>query len=58
MGTDQKLGDFTTSPRVIAISLLAVVIGLLSAFVAAALLWLIRRLAPIQMQRTPVYRPA
>ena len=41
MGTDQKLGDFTTSPRVIAISLLAVVIGLLSAFVAAALLWLI-----------------
>src|SRR5262244_930325 len=35
------LGDFTTSPRVISISLLAVVIGLVAAFVAAGLLKLI-----------------
>ena len=35
------LGDFTTSPRVIPISLLAVVIGLVAAVVAAALLKLI-----------------
>ena len=35
------LGDFTTSPRVIPISLLAVVIGLVAALVAAALLKLI-----------------
>src|SRR5262244_404400 len=35
------LGDFTTSPRVISISLLAVVIGAVAAFVAAALLKLI-----------------
>src|SRR3982750_1128286 len=32
------LGDFTTSPRVISISLLAIVIGLVAAFIAAALL--------------------
>jgi H+/Cl- antiporter ClcA len=36
-----KLGDFTTSPRVIAISLLAIGIGLISTFVAWALLRLI-----------------
>jgi H+/Cl- antiporter ClcA len=37
----EKLGDFTTPLRVIPISLLAVVIGLLSAFVALVLLRLI-----------------
>jgi chloride channel protein, CIC family len=36
-----KLGDFTTSPRVIAISFLAIGIGLISTFVAWALLRLI-----------------
>ena len=36
-----KLGDFTTSPRVILISLLALVIGVIGAFVALALLKLI-----------------
>lgn len=36
-----KLGDFSTTPRVIPITLLAIVIGGLSAFVALALLWLI-----------------
>ncbi len=36
-----KLGDFTTSPRVILISLLALVIGIIGAFVALALLRLI-----------------
>jgi chloride channel protein, CIC family len=35
------LGDFTTTPRVIGISCLAILIGLVSAFVAAALLKLI-----------------
>ena len=35
------LGDFTTSPRVISISLLAIVIGFVAAFVAAGLLKLI-----------------
>jgi CIC family chloride channel protein len=35
------LGDFTTSPRVISISALAIVIGFIGAFVAAALLKLI-----------------
>ncbi|HLL80210.1 MAG TPA: chloride channel protein [Ktedonobacteraceae bacterium] len=36
-----KLGDFTTSPRVILISLMAIVIGIISAFVALILLRLI-----------------
>lgn len=36
-----KLGDFTTSPRVIPISLLALLIGVIGAFVALALLRLI-----------------
>src|SRR5690242_16575914 len=40
-GRLDHLGDFTTSPRVIPISLLAVVIGLVAAVVAAALLKLI-----------------
>ncbi|MDP9053857.1 MAG: chloride channel protein [Acidobacteriota bacterium] len=40
-GNAAKLGDFTTSPRVIAISLLAVGIGFISTFVAWALLRLI-----------------
>lgn len=40
-GAQQKLGDFTTTPRVVGISLLAVLIGLLSSYVAVALLWLI-----------------
>src|SRR5262245_12699760 len=35
------LGDFTTSPRVISISLLAIVIGVVAAYVAAGLLKLI-----------------
>src|SRR3954453_4724568 len=35
------LGDFTTSPRVISISLLAITIGFVAAFIAAALLKLI-----------------
>ena len=35
------LGDFTTSPRVISISLLAIAIGFVAAFIAAALLKLI-----------------
>jgi chloride channel protein, CIC family len=39
-GADQ-LGDFTTTPRVVAIALLAVVIGVFSAYVALALLDLI-----------------
>ncbi len=37
----KELGDFTTTPRVLAISLLAAFIGLASAFVAVGLLWLI-----------------
>ena len=37
----QKLGDFTTTPRVIPLSLLATGIGIVSAFVAWALLRLI-----------------
>ncbi len=37
----RELGDFTTTPRVIGISLAAMAIGLLSSFVAVALLWLI-----------------
>ena len=37
----QELGDFTTTPRVVPISLLATAIGVLSAFVALALLRLI-----------------
>jgi hypothetical protein len=40
-GRLDHLGDFTTSPRVIPISLLAVAIGLVAAVVAAALLELI-----------------
>ena len=36
-----RLGDFTTTPRVIVLSLLAIVIGVLGAFVALALLRLI-----------------
>ncbi|HLX56677.1 MAG TPA: chloride channel protein [Ktedonobacteraceae bacterium] len=36
-----KLGDFTTAPRVILISLMAIIIGVLSAFVALILLRLI-----------------
>ena len=36
-----KLGDFTATPRMIAISLIAIGIGALSALVAVALLWLI-----------------
>src|SRR5579863_1643911 len=41
METSEKLGDFTTTPRVIAISGLAVGIGVVSAYVAWALLKLI-----------------
>ena len=37
----EDLGDFTTTPRVLAISALAVFIGVVAAFVAAALLRLI-----------------
>ncbi len=37
----EDLGDFTTTPRVLAISALALVIGVVAAFVAAALLRLI-----------------
>jgi CIC family chloride channel protein len=37
----QKLGDFTVTPRVILLSLLAIVIGIVSAFVALGLLRLI-----------------
>jgi hypothetical protein len=37
----EELGDFTTTPRVLSISLLATAIGALSAFVALALLRLI-----------------
>jgi chloride channel protein, CIC family len=40
-GNSQKLGDFTTTARVIPISLLAIGIGILSTFVAWALLRLI-----------------
>jgi chloride channel protein, CIC family len=39
--TSQELGDFTTTARVIPIALMAIVIGVLSAFVALALLRLI-----------------
>src|SRR5579885_409647 len=44
LGPDEeagRLGDFTTRPRVIYISLLAIMIGVLSAFVALVLLRLI-----------------
>jgi chloride channel protein, CIC family len=41
MTKTEKLGDFTTTPRVMAISGLAIVIGLLSAYVAWVLLKLI-----------------
>ena len=37
----EQLGDFTTSPRVLAVSVLAVAIGVISAFVAEGLLALI-----------------
>ncbi|HJQ11092.1 MAG TPA: chloride channel protein [Gemmatimonadaceae bacterium] len=40
-GDPSPLGDFTTRPRVISISLMAVVIGIISAYVALALLKLI-----------------
>jgi hypothetical protein len=40
-GTTSKLGDFTTTLRVIPLSLMAVAIGVLNAFVALALLKLI-----------------
>ncbi len=40
-GDPSPLGDFTTRPRVISISLMAVVIGIVSAYVALALLKLI-----------------
>ncbi|HKT38770.1 MAG TPA: hypothetical protein VJR48_10385, partial [Ktedonobacterales bacterium] len=38
---EQRLGDFTTTPRVIILSALAIVIGVLGAVVALALLRLI-----------------
>ncbi|MDR3690769.1 MAG: chloride channel protein [Fimbriimonas sp.] len=38
---DDKLGDFTTDRRVIALSAMAIVIGCISTLVAYALLWLI-----------------
>src|SRR5579884_4534924 len=44
LGNDEslgKLGDFTTAPRVLLLSLMAVVIGVISAFVALILLRLI-----------------
>jgi chloride channel protein, CIC family len=41
MSRSEKLGDFTTTPRVLAISGLAIGIGLMSAFIAWALLRLI-----------------
>src|ERR1041385_2144234 len=40
-GDPSPLGDFTTRPRVITISLMAIVIGIISAYVALALLKLI-----------------
>jgi hypothetical protein len=40
-GNLERLGDFTTSPRVIPVSLLAIGIGVVSTFVAGALLRLI-----------------
>jgi H+/Cl- antiporter ClcA/CBS domain-containing protein len=40
-GDPSPLGDFTTRPRVITISVMAIVIGIISAFVALALLKLI-----------------
>lgn len=40
-GTSEKLGDFTTSPRMVLISLLALLIGVIGAFVALVLLRLI-----------------
>jgi chloride channel protein, CIC family len=36
-----RLGDFTAGPRLIQLSLMAVVVGVISALVAAALVWLI-----------------
>ncbi|GCE30126.1 chloride channel protein [Dictyobacter alpinus] len=56
-----KLGDFTTSPRVIIISLLALIIGILGAFVALALLKLIgifTNLFFFQRWRTDLVSPA
>src|SRR3954462_15107510 len=40
-GDPSPLGDFTTRPRVITISVMAIVIGVISAYVALALLRLI-----------------
>jgi len=37
----QKLGDFTVTPRVLSVSALAIIVGIISAFVASALLNLI-----------------
>ena len=39
--TSERLGDFTTTPRVITMSALAIVIGVVGAFVALVLLRLI-----------------
>ena len=36
-----RLGDFTADPRLILLSLMAVVVGVISALVAVALVWLI-----------------
>jgi hypothetical protein len=36
-----RLGDFTADSRVVLLSLMAIIIGVLSAFVATALVWLI-----------------
>src|SRR3954447_18346248 len=36
-----RLGDFTADSRVVVLSLMAIVIGVMSAFVATALVWLI-----------------
>ena len=39
--TQDALADFTQDSRILVLSLMAVVIGVMSAFVAAALVWLI-----------------
>ena len=39
--SDDRLADFTAGPRLLVISLMALVVGVMSAFVARALVWLI-----------------
>ncbi len=49
-----RLGDFISSPRVIVISLLAIVVGVLSAFVALVLLRMIGFFTA-NLEATPIY---